>query len=49
MSFIQWNPATQAWPGGPHPGAIAAMQQAAAIRAVIRAKKLRDHLLLLRR
>jgi hypothetical protein len=28
--FHGWNPAVEAWPGGPHPGAIAAMEAQAA-------------------
>lgn len=30
MAF--WDPSQQAWPGGPHPGEIAAMQAAEAAR-----------------
>lgn len=48
-----WNPAIQAWPGGPHPGAIFAAQQqqaaaAAAAAAAEVVRRRRRHLLIMR-
>lgn len=33
MSPPAWNPAIEAWPGGPHPGAIHAMKEEQEARA----------------
>jgi hypothetical protein len=50
----QWNPSLEAWPGGPHPGAIAMMFDEKRQReedesaAQVARKRTTNHLLLLR-
>ena len=34
MTPPAWNPAIEAWPGGPHPGAVLSMEEERAARAL---------------